>query len=81
MMLYAKYLNRHLTSKFPKILVNSVHPGFVDMKMSTQDIHEPYPVAGCAMSVGMQLLKKDQWEGCVSAVFCATKTARSGEYV
>jgi NAD(P)-dependent dehydrogenase (short-subunit alcohol dehydrogenase family) len=41
-MLYAKYLNKHLTSKHPNILANSVHPGFVDTKMSRDDIHEPY---------------------------------------
>lgn len=33
------------------------------------------------MSVGMKPFKKDQWQGCVSAVFCATKTDRSGEYI
>ncbi len=25
-MLYARYLNRHVTSKYPKILANSIHP-------------------------------------------------------
>jgi NAD(P)-dependent dehydrogenase (short-subunit alcohol dehydrogenase family) len=80
-MLYAKYLAKHLTSQYPKILANSVHPGFVDTKMSREDIHEPYPVAGYAMSVGMKPFKKSIWDGCVSAVFCATKTEGSGEYV
>lgn len=45
-MLYAKYLSKHLTSRCPKILANSVHPGFVETKMSTEDIHEPFPVGG-----------------------------------
>ena len=58
--LYAKYLTRHVNSQFPNILANSSHPGFVETKMSTQDIHEPYPIAGYAMSVGMSPLKKDQ---------------------
>ena len=48
-MLYVKYLNKHLTSTHPKILANSVHPGFVDTKMSREDIHEPYPLGGYAM--------------------------------
>ena len=72
-MLYAKYLNKRLTSKYPKILANSVHAGFVDTKMSAEDIHELHPVAGHAMSVGMKHFKKDQWQGCVSAVFAAAK--------
>ena len=39
-MLYVKYLNKHLTQgKEPKILANTVHPGFVDTKMSETDIH------------------------------------------
>jgi NAD(P)-dependent dehydrogenase (short-subunit alcohol dehydrogenase family) len=80
-MLYCKYLNKHLTSRCPKILANSVHPGFVETKMSQQDIHEPYPVLGAVMSVGMQPIKKDQFQGCVSAMFCATKTEKSGQYI
>jgi NAD(P)-dependent dehydrogenase (short-subunit alcohol dehydrogenase family) len=81
-MLYAKFLNKHLTqSKEPKILANTVHPGFVDTKMSQEDIHEPYPLGGYAMSVGMKPFKKDQWQGCVSAVFAGTKTEKSGEYI
>ena len=33
------------------------------------------------MSVAMEPFKKDQWQGCVSAVFAATKTTKSGEYI
>lgn len=33
------------------------------------------------MSVGMKPFKKDQWMGCVSAMFAATKTEKSGEYI
>jgi len=37
-MLYVKYLNKHLTQgKEPKILANTVHPGFVHTKMSQDD--------------------------------------------
>lgn len=80
-MLYSRYLAKHLTSTHPNILANSVHPGFVDTKMSQKDIHEPYPLAGYAMSVGMLPFKKDQWDGCVSAVFAATKIEESGQYI
>ena len=74
-MLYAKYLNKHVTSKWG-ILANSVHPGFVETKMSTEDIHEPYPVSGYGMSVGMKPFKKDQWMGCVSAMFAVSVSSR-----
>lgn len=80
-MLHARYLNTHLTSSHPNILANSMHPGFVETKMSVKDIHEPYPVIGYAMSVGMSPLKKDIWQGCVSTVFAATKTTKSGQYI
>ncbi|KAI9797816.1 MAG: hypothetical protein M1833_005319 [Piccolia ochrophora] len=79
--LYSRYLARHLTSSHPNILINATHPGFVETKMSQQDIHEPYPVLGFGMSVGMAPVKKDIMMGCVSAVFAATKTTKSGEYI
>ena len=79
--LYARYLARHLTQSHPNILANSSHPGFVDTKMSSQDIHEPYPLGGYAMSVGMKPFKKDIMMGSVSTMFAATKTSKSGEYI
>lgn len=79
--LYARYLARHLTATHLRILVNATHPGFVETKMSVDDIHEPYPVAGYGMSAGMKPLKKDQWQGAVSTVFAATKVDQSGLYI
>ena len=79
--LYARYLNKHLTSAYPNILANATHPGVVDTKMSAQDIHEPFPLGGYAMSVGLAPFKKDQFQGCVSTVFAATKTEKSGQYI
>ena len=79
--LYSRYLSKHLSSAYPNILVNATHPGVVDTKMSTEDIHEPFPVAGYAMSVGLKPFKKDIWQGCVSAVFAATTTTKSGQYI
>ena len=79
--LYSRYLNRHLTSAHPHILANSTHPGFVDTKMSSEDIHEPFPIVGYAMSMGMAPLKKDIWQGCASAMFACTKTEKSGQYI
>ena len=80
-LLHCRYLARHLTKEHPNILVNATHPGFVDTKMSTQDAHEPYPLGGYAMSVGMAPLKKNIMQGCVSTVFAATKTTGSGQYL
>lgn len=79
--LYSRWLNKHLTSSHPKILANATHPGFVATKMSREDIHEPFPLAGYAMSKGMAPFQKDQFEGGLSALFAATKTEKSGEYI
>lgn len=79
--LYARYLTRHLHKEYPHILINATHPGFVDTKMSTEDIHEPYPKLGYGMSVGMKPFKKDIWMGCVSTVFAATAVEGSGKYI
>lgn len=79
--LYAKYLARHLTSQHPNILVNATHPGVVDTRQSTQHIHEPYPLLGFGMSVLANPFKKTQFQGCVSTMFAATKTTQSGQYI
>lgn len=79
--LYARYLDRHLHNAHPNILANATHPGFVETKMSVDDIHEPFPVGGYGMSVLMKPLKKDQWQGATSSLFCSTRTDKSGEYI
>ncbi len=61
--LYSKYLAKHLTKEYRRILAISVHPGFVETKQSQEDIHEPFPVLGYGMSVGMKPFKKDQFMG------------------
>jgi NAD(P)-dependent dehydrogenase (short-subunit alcohol dehydrogenase family) len=80
-LLYARYLARHLAKEHPNILANATHPGVVETKMSTEDIHEPYPKLGYAMDVGLKPFKKDIWEGCVSTVYAATTIKESGKYV
>ena len=79
--LYARYLARHLSQTHPNILVNAVHPGIVETRQSTAHIHEAYPMAGYAMSVGLNPLKKDRSMGAVSGMFAATKTTRTGQYI
>lgn len=80
-MLHARYLATHVTAEHPRILANSVHPGFVNTKASTFDIHEAYPLGGYMMSVAMKPFQKSQLEGCVSAMYAATATERSGKYI
>lgn len=80
-LLYSRYLARNLADSDPDIFVNATHPGIVETKMSVEDIHEPYPVMGYANSVLLNPLKKDIFQGCVSSMFAATKTTKSGEYI
>ncbi|KAF2454486.1 hypothetical protein BDY21DRAFT_291306 [Lineolata rhizophorae] len=79
--LYSRYLARHLAPRHPNILVNATHPGFVETRQSSEHIMEPYPLGGYAMKVGMAPFKKDQFDGAVSTMFAATRTAQSGEYI
>lgn len=79
--LYARYLAEHLRREHPNILVNATHPGFVDTKQSSELIHEAYPLGGYGMSVLAAPFKKDAMQGCVSTMYAATATERSGEYV
>ncbi|QIW97174.1 hypothetical protein AMS68_002692 [Peltaster fructicola] len=79
--LYSRYLARHLTKSHPRILINATHPGIVDTKMSTDEIHEPYPLAGYGMSVLLQPFKKTQFEGCCPTVYAVTVTEKSGQYI
>lgn len=79
--LYARYMTKHLHAENPNIVINSTHPGFVETKMSIDDIHEPYPILGYGMSVAMSPFKKDQWEGSASLLYTVTKTVQSGQYV
>jgi NAD(P)-dependent dehydrogenase (short-subunit alcohol dehydrogenase family) len=80
-LLYAKYLARRLTPSHPKILANATHPGIVKTKMSQEDIHEPFPLGGYGMSVGLAPFKKDQFEGALPTLYAVTKTEESGQYI
>ena len=55
--------------------------GFVDTKQTQEYIHEAYPLGGYGMSVLMKPFKKHAMEGAVSAVYAATKTEGSGQYI
>ncbi|KAK6715347.1 putative oxidoreductase bli-4, mitochondrial [Fusarium graminearum] len=80
--LYTRYFDRNVTKAgSPKILMNATHPGFVSTRQSLEHIHEAYPLAGYAMSVGMEPFKKDQFQGATSAMYAATMTDKSGQYI
>jgi NAD(P)-dependent dehydrogenase (short-subunit alcohol dehydrogenase family) len=79
--LYARYLARHLTSQHPNILANATHPGVVETRQSLEHIHEAYPLGGYAISIGMAPFKKTQFEGAVSTMFAATTVKKSGLYI
>ncbi|CAJ0543476.1 Ff.00g037700.m01.CDS01 [Fusarium sp. VM40] len=80
--LYTRYFDRHVTKGgYPKVLMNCSHPGFVSTRQSTELIHEAYPLAGYAMSVGMEPFKKDQFQGATSSIYGATVTDKSGQYI
>ncbi|KAI1133709.1 retinol dehydrogenase 12 [Nemania abortiva] len=80
-MLYSRYFTRKVTrAGQPNILMNSTHPGFVSTKMSKEDILEPFPLGGYAM-VGIDPFKKNQFEGAKPAIFAATVTDQSGQYI
>jgi len=80
--LYSRYFARKVThAGHPNVLMNSTHPGFVSSKMSKSDILEPFPLGGYAMAAGMEPFKKDQFEGAMPAIFAATVTKDSGQYI
>ena len=79
--LYSRYLTKKLHSEYPNIFINATYPGFVDTKMSSDDIHEPYPLGGYLMSAAIKPLKKDYLQGAVSSIYLATKSTKSGEYI
>lgn len=80
-LLYAKWLNAHLKNSHPKIIVNAIHPGIVDTAQTNVHIHEPFPLLGYGMSVGLKPFRKTQFEGCVSAMYAATVATEGGNYI
>ncbi|GAB7364997.1 hypothetical protein MBLNU230_g5780t1 [Neophaeotheca triangularis] len=80
-LLYAKYLAKHLTASHPNILANATHPGIVDTAQTNEHIHEPFPLLGYGMSVGLKAFRKDQFQGCVSTMYASTVCEDSGLYI
>lgn len=80
-LLYARHLARQLETEHPSILVNATFPGIVDTAQTNVHIHEPYPLLGYGMSVGLKPFRKAQFEGCVSTMYAATVCRGTGLYI
>lgn len=80
-LLHAKWLNAHLKSSYPNIIVNATHPGIVDTAQTNVHVHEAWPLLGYGMSVAMKPFKKSQFEGCVSTMYAATAAKEGGQYI
>ncbi|RAL12894.1 retinol dehydrogenase 12 [Aspergillus homomorphus CBS 101889] len=80
-LLHAKWLNEHLKSTHPNILVNATHPGVVDTAQTNVHIHEAYPLLGYGMSIGLKPFRKDQFQGAVSTMYAATVATKGGQFI
>ncbi|KAG9999438.1 retinol dehydrogenase 12, partial [Aureobasidium melanogenum] len=80
-LLYAKWLNEHLKTEHPNIIVNAIHPGIVDTAQTNVHIHEAFPLLGYGMSLGLKPFRKTQFEGCVSSMYAATMAETGGNYI
>ncbi|KAK3396850.1 alcohol dehydrogenase-like protein Bli-4 [Sordaria brevicollis] len=83
--LYGRYFDREVTGRMGKgkgkVVMNATHPGFVSTKQSVEDIHEPYPISGYAMSHLMEPFKKSQFEGAVPTVWAVTMANEGGQWI
>jgi len=88
--LYSRYFDREVTRKMDaqkkgkqggRVVMNATHPGFVSTKQSVEDIHEPYPIRGYAMSHLMEPFKKSQFEGAVPTVYAVTMANDGGQWI
>lgn len=80
-LLHAKWLHKHLSPKYPNIIVNAVHPGIVDTAQTNVHIHEAFPLLGYGMSLGLKPFRKTQFQGCTSAMYAATMAEKGGQYI
>lgn len=80
-LLHARWLARELKDSHPNIIVNASHPGIVDTAQTNIHVHEPYPLLGYGMSLGLKPFRKTQFEGCVSTMWAATMANAGGFWV
>ncbi|SJX66277.1 related to Oxidoreductase, short-chain dehydrogenase [Sporisorium reilianum f. sp. reilianum] len=81
-LLFSRYLDRRYTRKggHSNVIFNACHPGVVETRQTQVWIHEPFPILGYGMNL-LNPIKKDIFQGCVSAMYCATQTTTGGDLI
>lgn len=81
-LLFSRYLNRKYSQQggHSNIIFNACHPGVVETRQTQVWIHEPFPILGYGMNL-LNPIKKDIFQGCVSAMYCATQPTKGGNFI
>lgn len=81
-LLFSRYLHRRYTQAggHSDVIFNACHPGVVETRQTEVWIHEPFPILGYGMNL-LNPIKKDIFQGCVSAMFCATQANEGGNFI
>ncbi|KAJ1031375.1 hypothetical protein NDA13_001114 [Ustilago tritici] len=81
-LLFIRYLNRKysLEGDHTDVIFNACHPGIVETRQSQVWIHEPFPILGYGMNL-INPIKKDIFQGSVSAMYCATQPTKGGNLI
>lgn len=77
--LFTRYWAARLSPE--RILMNCSHPGFVETAQTQVWVHEPWPVKGYLVSTLMKPLAKSPFEAARSALWNATMTKATGQYM
>jgi len=81
-LLFSRYLNRRYTQAggHSDVIFNACHPGVVETRQTQVWIHEPFPILGYGMNL-LNPIKKSIFQGCVSAMYCATQPDKGGQFI
>lgn len=81
-LLFSRYLNRKYSVEggHGDVIFNACHPGVVETRQTQVWIHEPFPILGYGMNL-LNPIKKDIFQGCVSAMYCATQPTKGGNFI
>lgn len=78
---FSRYLNRKYSlAGHSDVIFNACHPGVVATRQTNVWIHEPFPILGYGMNL-LNPIKKDIFQGCVSAMYSATQPTKGGNYI
>lgn len=81
-LLFSRYLNRKYSVEgdHTDVIFNACHPGVVETRQTQVWIHEPFPILGYGMNL-LNPIKKDIFQGSVSAMYCATQPTKGGNFI